>query len=133
MTDSRIVVCLEKFARGNLSRSSLEDCLKDKARLHFWDTNQRKTELSKPLPRTQFSRADIDAQLGRFLTGQLDARELSDWAGAMRLLGCFVLNEDDPGSSEVWDLMDELMSPDVWGEPTVEGVLDLRRRLASVS
>ena len=123
--------CLKEFAQGARSRSSLEDCLEGKARLRFWDTNQRSTELVTGLPKVQFTRDDVDAQLQRFLAGGSTARELSDWAGGMRLLGCFVLNEDDPGSSEVWDLMDEIMSPDVWGPLTVESAIELRRRLRS--
>lgn len=122
--------CLKEFAQGSRSRSSLEDCLQGKARLRFWDTNERSSELLARLPKVQFTRDDVDAQLQRFLAGETTARDLSDWAGAMRLLGCFVLNEDDPGSSEVWDVMDEIMSPDVWGPLTIESAIELRRRLS---
>lgn len=133
MTSSQVEGCLKEFARGSRSRSSLEDCLSGEVRLSFWDTNERSSEIRGRLPKVQFTRADIDSQLRCFLAQQITARELSDWAGAMRLLGCFVLNEDDPGSSHVWDLMDEIMSPDVWGPLTMESALELRSRLASES
>jgi hypothetical protein len=129
MSDRQIESCLEEFAHGARSRPSLEECLQGKAHLRFWDTNERSTQLLSRLPKVRFTRDDIDAQLGRFLAKELSTRELSDWAGGMRLLGCFVLDEDDPLSSEVWDLMDEMMSPDVWGPLTVESAIDLRRRL----
>ena len=121
--------CLVEFVRGTRSRSSLEDCLHGKVRLKFWDTNQRSAELLSSLPTVRFTRADVDAQLRKFLAKELSARELSDWAAGMRLLDCFDVNEDDSGSSEVWDLMDEIMSPDVWEALTIESVIDLRRRL----
>jgi hypothetical protein len=121
--------CLEEFARGIRSRSSLEECLRGKVRMRFWDTNERSAELLSSLPTVQFTRGDVDAQLRRFLAKELGARELSDWAAGMRLLDCFDVNEDDPGSSEVWDLMDEIMTPDVWEALTIESVIDLRRRL----
>jgi hypothetical protein len=41
------------------------------------------------------------------------------------------VDEPDPGSSEVWDILDELVSPDAWGEITTDSVIDLRRRLAA--
>lgn len=131
MNNRRLAHCLEEFAHGTRSRSALEDCLEGSARLKFWDTNERSTELLSRLPKVAFTRADVDLQLRRFLARQLDARELSDWAAGMRLLGCFILDEDDPGSSEVWDLMDEMMSPDVWGPLTTESAIELRRRLGA--
>lgn len=124
-----IKVSLEAFVRGELGLDQLKERLEGRAELRFWDTDQRDVALLHSFPETWFSRADIDAQLKRFLAGTLGARELSDWAGGLRLLGCFTVNEADPGSSEVWDLLDELMSPDVWGAITTESVLDLRRRL----
>lgn len=133
MTSNHVEACLKEFARGGRSRSSLEDCLSSEVRLSFWDTSERSSEILGRLPKVRFTRADIDSQLQCFLAEQITARELSDWAGAMRLLGCFVLNEDDPGSSQVWDLMDEIVSPDVWGPLTIESVIELRRRLASES
>ena len=132
MRGRKIKTCLEEFARGIRSQSSLEDCLEGRARLRFWDTNERSSELLSELPKVTFSRADIDAQLMRFLASEISARELSDWASAIRLLACFVLDEDDPTSSQTWDLLDELMSPDAWGPITVDSVIALRRRLAAV-
>lgn len=132
MSETRTKQCLEEFARGLRSQSSLESCLNGKVRMHFWDTNERSTDLLTRLPRVTFTRRDIDAQLQRFLAKGITARELSDWAGAMRLLGCFILEEDDSRSSDVWDLIDEVMSPDVWGEITTESVIELRRRLDSL-
>lgn len=131
MNEQELVKCLKEFADGVRALSSLEECLGQKARLRFWDTNERDVNLSTRLPPVLFSRAQVDAQLRRFLAGQISARDLSDWAAAIRLLGCFDVNEEDPGSSEVWDLLDELMSPDAWGPITVESVLELRRRLNS--
>lgn len=129
MSAGHVASCLKEFARGTRSRTSLEECIAGQARLAFWDTDQRSSELIALLPKVFFTRVDIDAQLRRFLAGELSARDLSDWAAGMRLLGCFVLEEDDPGSSEAWDLMDEIMSPDAWGPLTVESAIDLRTRL----
>jgi hypothetical protein len=123
--------CLVEFARGTRSRSSLEDCLHGRVRRKFRDTNQRSADLLSSLPTVRFTRADVDAQLRRFLAKELSARELSDWAAGMRLLDCFEVDEDDPGSSEVWDLMDEIMTPDVWEPLTIESIIELRRRLNS--
>jgi hypothetical protein len=121
--------CLVEFARGTRSLSSLEECLHGKVRLSFWDTNERRAVLLSSLPTVQFTREDVDAQLRRFLAKEVSARELSDWAAGMRLLDCFEVDEDDPGSSEVWDLMDEIMTPDVWEPLTIESIIELRRRL----
>jgi hypothetical protein len=127
---NELVRCLEEFARGTRTRVELEECLSGTAELRFWDTNERSSVLGAPLPRVLFGRADIDRQLQRFLAGALNARDLSDWAAGMRLLGCFTLTEDDPISSSTWDLMDEIMSPDVWEPLTVDTVIELRRRLS---
>jgi len=124
--------CLEQYAAGVLSLDELENCLGSRARFRFWDSNERSVELSMRLPKVVFSREDVDRQLQRFLNHQIDARELSDWAATLRLLDCFEVNEPDPGSSEIWDLIDELVSPDAWGPVTVDSVIDLRRRLADV-
>lgn len=129
MKEQNLLRCLNEFVDGARSISSLEECLGSNARLRFWDTNQRDVHLAGRLPQVLFSREQVDAELRRFLAGELSARDLSDWAAAIRLLGCFDVNEEDPGSSEVWDFLDELMSPDAWGPITVESVLDLRRRL----
>jgi hypothetical protein len=125
--------CLSEFARGLRTLASLESCLDGKVHVRFWDTDQRSAELLHGLPKVNFTRADLDAQLRRFLARELSARDLSDWAGAMRLLGCFVVEDDEPMSSQVWDLMDEIMSPDVWGPISVDSVLDLRRRLDALT
>lgn len=117
---------------GALSRDDLEDCLKSQTRFRFWDTNERSVEQSGRLPTVAFSRDDVDRQLKLFLAQQITARELSDWAATLRLLDCFEVNEPDPVSSEVWDLIDELVSPDAWGSITVDSVIDFRRRLASL-
>lgn len=121
--------CLQQFIRGERSLESLEDCLDGVAKLRFWDTDQRDVQLSSRLPEVLFRREDVDAQLQRFLAKGIDGRSLSDWAAAVRLLGCFDVGEEEPGSSEVWDILDELMTPDVWGPITVESILELRRRL----
>lgn len=123
---------LSEFAHGTRSRESLETCLSGIARLRFWDTNERGSEMLRRLPKVTFTREDVDAQLRRYLAKGITARELSDWAAAMRLLGCFVLREEDPTSSEIWDLMDEIMSPDVWGPISTESVLALRGRLDNI-
>lgn len=129
MNSVGIEVCLVEFARGTRVLSSLEGCLHGKVRLKFWDTNQRSAELLSSLPTVRFTRGDVDAQLRKFLAKELSARELSDWAAGMRLLDCFEVDEDDPGSSEVWDLMDEIMTPEVWEPLTIESIIELRRRL----
>lgn len=133
MSVEQMQVCLEQFLRGLLSPARLEECLGDRRRFKFWDTNERSVEYRGALPTVYFTRDDIDAQLRRFLGGELSARDLSDWAATLRLLGCFSVNESDPGSSEVWDLIDELVSPDAWGPLTVDSVIDLRRRLTAAS
>jgi hypothetical protein len=99
--------------------------------MRFWDTNERSIEHAETLPVVRFGRADVDAQLHRFLSRGISARDLSDWAATLRLLGSFEVDEPDPGSSHVWDILDELMSPDAWGEITVDSIIDLRRRLSS--
>ena len=121
--------CLEQFVRGMKSPSELEECLKGRRRFRFWDTNERSIDHHGHLPTVYFSRDDVDAQLRRFLSQKMSARDLSDWAATLRLMGCFSVNEPDPGSSDVWDLLDELVSPDAWGPLTVDSVIDLRRRL----
>ena len=128
--DDRLRDCLKQYVRGALSRDELEGCLESRARFRFWDTNERSLENSVRLPKIVFSREDVDRQLKRFLNHQMTADQLSDWAGILRLLDCFDVDEPDPSSSAVWDLIDELVSPDVWGAITVDSVIDLRRRLA---
>jgi hypothetical protein len=99
--------------------------------MRFWDTDERSVEHTETLPIVRFGRDDVDVQLRRFLSNGISARDLSDWAATLRLLGCFEVDEPDPGSSEVWDILDELVSPDAWGEITTDSVIDLRRRLAA--
>jgi RHS repeat-associated protein len=130
VTKTKVVSCLERFVSGGISRSELEDCIAPRARMRFWDTNERSIEHAETLPVVRFGRADVDAHLHRFLSHGISARDLSDWAATLRLLGCFEVDEPDPGSSHVWDILDELMSPDAWGEITVDSIIDLRRRLS---
>lgn len=129
MTGEALRQCLEQFVRGARSQADLEECLRGRRHFRFWDTDQRSVDRYGDLPTVHFSREHVDAQLRRFLSRELSARDLSDWAAALRLTGCFKVNEDDPGSSDVWDLIDELVSPDAWGPITVDSVIDLRRRL----
>ena len=132
MTDELLKQHLTRFARGGCSVSALEEFLAGGARLRFWDTDERSADLLRALPPVSFGRADLDAQLRRYLDGGLSSRELSDWAGTMRLLGCYRLDECEPTSSQVWDLMDEIMSPDAWGPISTDSVLELRRRLLAL-
>jgi hypothetical protein len=131
MRNANIVSCLERFVAGAISRQTLEDCIAPRARMRFWDTDERSVEHTETLPIVRFGRDDVDVQLRRFLSNGISARDLSDWAATLRLLGCFEVDEPDPGSSEVWDILDELVSPDAWGEITTDSVIDLRRRLAA--
>jgi hypothetical protein len=131
VTTQELQGCLERFAHGLMSSADLEECLKGRRRFRFWDTNERSIENHGELPTVMISREDVDVQLRRFLARDLSARDLSDWVAALRLTGCFEVNEDEPGSSEVWDLLDELISPDAWGPLTIDSVIDLRRRLAN--
>lgn len=130
MTAEALRQCLEQFVRGVRSHADLEECLKHRRRFRFWDTDQRSVDQGGDLPTVRFSRDDVDAQLRRFLSRELTERQLSDWAATLRLAGCFEVSEDEPESSEVWDLLDELVSPDAWGPITIDSVIDLRRRLA---
>lgn len=132
MSRHHLETCLGEFARGTRPLADLEQCLRGNVRLSFWDTNERRATPLTNLPRVEFTRRDVDAQLQRYLASDLSAQDLSDWAAAMRLLGCFVLDEDDQASSQIWDLIDEIMSPDAWGPITVDSVINLRSRLDEV-
>ena len=132
MSAVQVSRCLSEFAKGMRTLDALESCLGRRVQLRFWDTNERDTGLLTPLPSVLFNRADVDAQLRRYLEGGISGRELSDWAAAIRLLGCFDLEEDEAASSQIWDLLDELMSPDAWGPIDIDSILDLRRRLLAI-
>lgn len=129
MNKDAIKQILKGYVRGDVTLEDLQVALGSRRRFRFWDTNERAVTFSGPLPRVPFDRTDIDRQLQRFLSRTISARELSDWAGGIRLSGCFFVDADDQESSDTWDLLDEIMSPDVWGDITVESVIDLRRRL----
>jgi hypothetical protein len=130
--DEQLHSGLRRFLEGAITRCELENILGNKTRFHFWDTNQRSVDHLGLLPKVLFTREDVDRELKRFLAKQISALDLSDWAATLRLLNCFEFEERDPVSSEIWDLIDELISPDAWGLINVDSVIDLRRRLSEI-
>lgn len=123
-------LALKRFIEGELGLSDLEDALGEVARFSFRDTNERYVEYLISDPSTvRFTRMDVERMLLRFLDGRLSARELSDWAAIIKMLDWYELDSTDPVPNEVWDVLDELMSPDAWGNVTTESALAMLRRL----
>lgn len=130
MTESH-ELALRRFVQGTLDVGGLEDALQGAARFRFADTNERQIELPGPeLPETIFSREDVVGALRRYLERELTARDLSDWAATIRMMDCFELARLDPDPDTVWDVLDELTSPDAWDLPSVESALLLVGRLS---
>ena len=122
---------LEQFVRGQIDLDTLEDRLEGIVRFRFADTNERSVEFSAVLPTVFFGRSELQAVLKRFLRGDLKRRQVSDWAATLRLLDCFDLEASDEQPDIAWDVVDELMSPDGWGELTTESAIRLIHRLES--
>lgn len=130
MEVSVIARALKEFGFGQLGLAGLETRLEGVVQLRFADTNERSVELrGEALPTIVLGKAQVQVVLERFLRGELDRREVSDWAAAIRLLDCFEFESPDEASDAAWDVIDELMSPDSWGELTTEGAIRLIHRL----
>lgn len=122
---------LDKFVEGHLTVADLQTALDGLVRFRYADRDERLVEGSvSALPTTRFSSADVERVLHRFLKGELSRREVSDWAATLRLLDAFELALPSHVSAEaVWDVLDQLMSPDAWDELTTEATLNLLARL----
>lgn len=120
---------LAEFAAGSLSLPALEEALDGWVVMRFWDTNERQLDFQRELPPVVFSATDVRRKIEEYVGGAITARELSDWAAAMRLLDCFDLDERTSHPDDTWDVIDELASPDAWGELTLERALFLMKEL----
>ncbi len=120
---------LESFAHGDIDLDQLEGALTAVVHFRFADTNERSVEIVRPLPQVSFQTQDVRGVLERFSAGELTPREVSDWAATMRLLDCFHVAGDSDESDTTWEVIDELMSPDVWGDLTIEHAFELLQRL----
>lgn len=126
---SDITASFKRFAAGEIDLCTLEDALDGRVRFHFFDTNERSIEILDPsLPSVVFSAADIEATLRRFLRGDLTRRQVSDWAAVLRMLDAYELAAGGRPDT-VWNVLDELMAPDAWGELSTESAIKLLRDL----
>ncbi len=129
MSDTAIAV-LADFVKGGATFEELQDALEDVVRFRYADTNERSVEiLTSKLPKTSFRQEDVEALLQRFLEGKITARESSDWAATVRLLDCFELEAPHTHIDVVWDVLDQLASPDAWDTLTTESAIALLHRL----
>lgn len=128
---NEIATDLKSFVEGRLSLSDLETALEGRVRFRYADRDERLVEGSiSSLPLTAFSAADVERALRRFLRDDLSRRDLSDWAATLRLLDIFEVTRSDAAIADtVWDVIDQLMSPDAWGELTTESAIELISRL----
>jgi hypothetical protein len=129
VTDS-VAAALARFSKGELDLEELERALAGIVRFRYADTDERSAELlSGPLPLVTFRKEDIERVLRRHLRGELTAREASDWAATLRLLDCFELDAPAAEADAVWDVLDQLSSPDAWGALTTESAIQLIHQL----
>ena len=87
--------------------------------MDFDDRRSREVHFApgSPLPTVGFTRAEVQGALKRFLSFELEAEELSDWAAVIRMLDShFDLDPSDPDPDRVWDVIDQLMAPEVSGD-----------------
>jgi hypothetical protein len=124
---------LEGFVAGDISLARLEDALLGTATLRFSDTNEREVQFHRSLPNVRFGPEDIVRTLERYLAGTINGREASDWAAALRLLDCFDVRDDTADPDSIWDAVDQLMAPDVWGNLSTERAIELIHQLGRAS
>ena len=122
---------LRSFVEGRLSITDLETALDGLVRFRYADRDERLVDGSiSSLPITAFSAADVERTLRRFLQGDMSRRDVSDWAATLRLLDIFEVAPSDAAIADaVWDVIDQLMSPDAWEELTTEFAIELMSRL----
>lgn len=120
---------LAAFCQGELDLEGLEEALAGMVRFRYADTNERSLDVVSPLPLVTFRKEDVAKVLRRYLSGELAHREVSDWAATLRLLDCFELNGPEVESDAVWDVLDQLSAPDVWGTLTTESAIQLLHQL----
>ena len=103
MEVSALAQTLEQFVRGQIDCDTFQDRLEGVVYFRYADTKERSVELSGVvLPTILFGRAELQAQLQRFLRGDLNRRQVSDWAATLRLMDCFELEASDKEPDVAW-------------------------------
>ncbi len=124
----KLDIALSSFAKLDIGLEQLQRALEGVVRFRYADTNERDVEMLGDLPSVEFHSNDVEAALRGYLNGKLSSRDISDWAATIRLLDAYdVSARDDPDS--VWDVLDQLASPDAWGSLTTESAIELIRQL----
>lgn len=121
---------LSRFVRGGVTLSELETGLAGTAEFRYLDTNERSVDLLGPLPNVWFGAADVTRVLEQFVRGERTARDVSDWAATLRMLDCFDVSPTEEDADVVWDVVDQLTSPDASGALSLERGWGLIQRLA---
>lgn len=125
-----ITEILSRFVRSGVTLSELETRLAGVADFRYLDTNERSVVLLAPLPNIWFGAGDVTRVLEQFARGERTAREVSDWAATLRLLDCFDVTPTEDDADVVWEVVDQLASPDAWDALSLERAWAFIRRLA---
>jgi hypothetical protein len=123
---------LARFVYGQIGLADLALELGQVIALDYEDSSHRAAKFNAEwtAPAVVFSRVDVCRTIDRFMGFQITEDELSDWAATIRLLDlCYVLDPQDHAPDVVWDVLERLMAPAVWGEIDRDGVKQLAASL----
>lgn len=121
-------IALSRFATLEISFEDLQQALEGVVRFRYADTNERDVEIFGPLPSVTFHKHNVEAVLQRYLKGEFTSRDVSDWAATIRLVDAYDVDSKDD-SDAVWDVLDQLASPDAWDSLTTDSAIELIRQL----
>lgn len=121
-------IALAQFVRGELSATELAQELSGIVSMDLSNSSRREIVLLAPsrLQTTSFSRRDVCRSVERYLSFKITAEELSSWAAVIRLLDShFLVDPPDAKPDQLWDTLDRLMAPEVWGEIDRDSAVEL--------
>jgi hypothetical protein len=119
-----ILELLYSYLDGKLSLGDLLDSLSKHIVVEFSSISGRREILRNNLEGTislEFRRIHLSKMLTKYLEGQISELDLSDWCAFIFLSGLFVpegkTEEErwEAGNGPVWDILQQLMSPSVFG------------------
>lgn len=121
----RIRKILEDFLEGRLSLSQIQEMLRGQIAINF-DLSPAHREIYENKLDDKTIRISVKVEhvrrmLQRYILGELSESELSNWAALIFLLPVFVPDSDtenerwDAGEGPVWDVIQRLVTPDIFG------------------
>jgi hypothetical protein len=123
------------LVQGRISAREAQSVLRHRANFSF-GTNPAYVNWIEPLPvetGIPIAPADVRRALQRYLHGEWTGQELRDWAEFITLVGAYhspeAPPEDEDYYDDLWDVVHDLGTPEIFGEITPDHVRSELARL----